>query len=301
MDQDFELAAGDVISYSAGSTQTGPAGFRKLRSRPGLLPAALARWPELAEVLAGAPPLIINAYPASIGIAGGGISIDTYLSPRVLARALQLAARTERPAVLCGQPLFVADALRKHLDANYPLPRTLWIMVGGYALPASLERTLTEWMVDTQVERLLFLQGYGVAEVDAGCMMGRERDAEDRLIYHPRPDVDVELDGEEILLSLRGPEGERIVDRWRSGDSGARSGEGWVLWNHRRYHPRVEATLESWSPADWTRRTGYVRREGERLWLQLREGQTPTHADELDFWDFGRAHGFAWLDKPYWR
>ena len=47
----FDLAPGDVLSYSAGSTQTGPEGYRKLRARPGLLQAALKRWPDLAAPL----------------------------------------------------------------------------------------------------------------------------------------------------------------------------------------------------------------------------------------------------------
>jgi hypothetical protein len=33
----FDLAPGDVLSYSAGRTQTGPECFRTLRARPGLL------------------------------------------------------------------------------------------------------------------------------------------------------------------------------------------------------------------------------------------------------------------------
>ncbi|MCA9685271.1 MAG: hypothetical protein KC457_24035 [Myxococcales bacterium] len=296
----FDLAPGDVISYSAGSTQTGPEGFRKLRSRPGLFQAALARWPDLAQALAGRPPLVINAYPASIGIAGAGISVDTYLSPRVLSRALQLAAAAELPAVLCGQPLFVADALLAHLAADRPLPRTMLIMVGGYPLPATLEAMLTE-LLAPRLDTLHFLQGYGVAEVDAGCMMGRERDGDGQLIYYARPDVDVELDGEQVLLSLRDGEGKRVVDRWATGDSGRRSGEGWVLWNPRRCHPVVDAAFASWSADDWTRRTGYLHRDGETLWLQLRQGRSPRTPQELDHWDFGRIHGFSWLDKPVWK
>jgi hypothetical protein len=296
----FGLAPGDVLSYSAGSSQTGPEGFWKLRARPGILPAALQRWPELAEPFGRGPILFINAYPASIGMISTGISVDTYLSPRVMSRALQLAAAADQPAVLCGQSLFLADALLAHVRAGRALPNTLLLLVGGYHTPRSLERMLLA-MLGPRVRHLAIVHGYGVAEIDAGCMMGRERDAAGRLVFFPREDIEVELDGEELLLSLWGAGSEIVVDRWRTGDRAAPSGAGWTLWNHRRLHPSIEAALDSWTDADWERRTGYVRREGETLWIQLRQGQTPAHDRELDHWEFGRAHGFSWLDKPCWR
>lgn len=296
----FDLAPGDVLSYSAGSTQTGPEGFRKLRARPGLLQAALARWPDLAAPLTGRTPLVINAYPAAVGATSAGITVDTYLSPRVLSRALQLAAAADRPAILLGQSLFLADALLAHVRADRPLPDALLLMVGGYTTPRSLEQML-RGLLAPRVRHAEILQGYGVAEVDAGCLMARARDAAGRLVFVPRPDVDVELLGEELLLSLRGPGGERVVDRWRTGDSAAPSGEGFAVWNDRRLHPAVASALEAWSDADWRRRTGYVRRDGDALWIQLRQGEAPAHAGEIDHWDFGRAHGFSWLDKPSWR
>ncbi|EDM74487.1 hypothetical protein PPSIR1_03148 [Plesiocystis pacifica SIR-1] len=302
----FDLHPGDVLSYSAGSTQTGPEGFRKLRDRPGLFSAALARWPDIGAALAGKLPLAINAYPAAIGFMSAGVVVDSYLSPRVLSRALQLGAAEAMPTILIGQSLFLADALREHLDAGRPVPRTLLVTSGGYTTPRTLEASLRSWLAD-HVDTLLFLHGYGVAEVDAGCMMARERDASGRLIFHPRADVDARVDEHgQLLLSLRGPEGERLVEDWATGDSAEASGEGFALWNHRRMHPVVEAALESWTEADWRRRTGYVRREGERVWIQLRRGAAPDPhrpdaEDELDHWEFGRRHGFAWLDKPYWR
>jgi len=300
MSSRFDLNRGDVLSYSAGSTQTGPDGFRKLRPRPGLFSAALRRWPSLADALHGRPPLLINAYPASVGAGSTGISVDTYLSPRVLSRALQLGHAANKPVVLCGQSLFLADALRAHVDAKLALPETMIVMVGGYVTPRSLEETLIEWL-SPQVHTLSFIHGYGVAEVDAGCMMARDRDREGRLIFHARDDIEVDLEGQALRLSLLGLGGERIVDRWPTGDRAERSGDGYALWNPRRLHPRVHAALESWAETDWRRRTGYVHREGDRIWIQLRKGHMPRVEDELDFWDFGRVHGFSWLDKPYWR
>lgn len=296
----IELNPGDVLSYSAGSTQTGPEGFRKLRNRPGLLEASLRRWPELGQALAGRTVMFINAYPASVGTITTGITVDTYLSPRVMMRALQLGALAAKPVIVCAQPLFLADVLFAHVAAGHPLPDTILFLVGGYLTPRSLERALLG-LVAPHVRTALFLQGYGVAEVDAGCMMSRDRDEQGRPIFYPRDDVMPELDGEELLLSLRGPEGELLVDRWRTGDSAGRAGDGYVLWNHQRLHPTVHAALESWTLEDWRRRTGYVRREGGAIAIQLRQGQEARNEAELDHWDFGRKHGFSWLDKPYWR
>lgn len=297
----IELAAGDVLSYSAGSTQLGPLGFRKLRSRPGLFAAALARWPELGAALGGRTPMLVNAYPAAVGVLSTGITVDTYLSPRVMSRALRLAALAEHPVILCGQPLFVVDALLQHVRAERALPATLLLIVGGYVMPRSLERMLQS-MLAGRVERLLLLHGYGTAEVDAGCMMARERDPAGRLVYYPRDDVEPELEGDALLLSLRGPAGELEIERFATGERAERRPDGgWVLWNHGRLHPLVHAELESWSDTEWRRRTGYVRREGETVWIQLRQAEHPTHERELDHWDFGRRHGFSWLDKPYWR
>ena len=77
-----------------------------------------------------------------------------------------------------------------------------------------------------------------------------------------------------------------------------------MIHNPRRLHPEVETALESWSVADWKRRTGYVLR-GETLRIQLREGCGPGDSGpgerELDFYDFGKEYGFSWLNKPCWR
>lgn len=295
------LAPGDVLSYSAGSTQHGPLGYRTLRPRPGLLAAAMARWPELGDAIGARVPLFINAYPAAVGVVSSGISVDTYLSPRVTSRALQLGALGGHPAILCAQPLLLAEVLLRHLGAERPLPDTLLLVVGGYVMPRSLERMLRV-RLGGRVGRALVVQGYGVAEVDAGCMMARERDEQGRLVYYPRADVEPELDGDRLLLTLRGPEGEAAVERFATGERAqARPDGGWVLWNDERLHPIVGQALESWSDDDWRRRTGYVRREGEVVWIQLREGEAPEHEHELDHWEFGRRHGFSWLDKPYWR
>ncbi len=122
------LIPGDMLSYSAGSTQTGPSGFRRLRppaasregkpSRGRMLDTAVGRWPELVEILGDGTILFINAYPASVGTFDFGITVDTYLSPRVLTRALQLGRVGGHSTILLGQPLFIADALLCHVAAR---------------------------------------------------------------------------------------------------------------------------------------------------------------------------------------
>lgn len=297
-----ELAPGDVLSYSAGSTQIGPEGYRKLGRRGGDPLAAYARrWPDIPAIVGWNTPIFINAYPANVGAFPSGVTIDTYLSPRVFSRALLLAATRGHPAVLVGQPLFLADALLRHLDAGRALPESLALFVGGYALQRSLEEALRALLEARLPRGLLVLQLFGAAEVDAGCLAGRERDADGEVVFHARPDVTPELDGDELLLTIRGPEGAPIVERFRTGDRARRAGEGWVLGNPRRYHPAVAAELESWDADAWRRRTGYVQREDGAIWIQLREGEGPREPREVGHFAFAERFGFSWLRKPVWR
>ena len=297
-----DLVPGDVLSYSAGSTQTGPDGFRKLTpGRRSMLDAAATRWPELRGWLGERPVLFINTYPAAIGTFTPGITVDTYLSPRVFSRAFQLGRAADHPVILLGQPLFLADVLLRHEAGGWPFPETLMIWTGGYVMPRSLEQMIVA-LLEQHVERSVILQYFGAAEVDAGCLMARERTDEGALIYEPRDDVVVEVDGESLLLSLRAPSGDGwLIERFATGDLAKAHGDGWLIRNPRRLHPDVEAAMESWTVDDWRRRTGYVRREDGKIWLQLREGVEVRDGHELDHWDFGRRFSFSWLAKPYWR
>ena len=223
-----DLRAGDVLSYSAGSIQTGPEGFRKLvPKRRTMLEAAAARWPDLLDVLGERPTLFINTYPATIGSFTPGITVDTYLSPRVFSRALQLGDAGDHPVILLGQPLFVADVLLKHIAGGWPWPKTLMLWTGGYVMPRSLEQALEAWLAP-HVETLVIVQYFGAAEVDAGCLMARERTDSGGLIYHPREDVEVDVAGEDLLLTLRSHDGGTIIERFPTGDLAHRHGDGWV-------------------------------------------------------------------------
>lgn len=299
--QTFDLRPGDVLSYSAGSTQTGPEGFRKLvPGRRSMLDAAAQRWPEVLELLGDRPVIFVNTYPAAIGTFRPGITVDTYMSPRVFTRAMQLGRAADHPVILLGQPLFVADVLLRYVEGGFPLPETLMIWTGGYVMPCSLEKMMTA-LVTPHVERFMIIQYFGAAEVDAGCLMARERTAEGELIYYPRDDVEPDVDGENLLLSLHSSEGGYVIERFATGDLARPHGGGWVIRNPRRLHPGVEAAMESWSEADWHRRTGYVQRQGETIAIQLREGVEVEHGDELEHYDYARRYAFTWLAKPYWR
>ena len=295
-----DLHAQDVLSYSAGSTQTGPSGYRKLKPRKSLLDAAGSRWPDLLEALGERTIMFINAYPATVGVFSAGITIDTYLSPRVLTRALQLGKVAGHPVILLGQPLFLADALLAHVKAGHLLPDTLMLWVGGYTMPRSLEQMLNS-LLQPHVTHLLLVQYFGAAEVDAGCMMARERDEKGELIYYPREDVKPELDGDKLLLTLYEANGETVIVRFPCGDLARRHGSGYIIWNPKRLHPRVHAAMESWGEKDWRRRTGYLRRMDDEIWIQLREGVQPNGPDELAYFEFAGRFGFSWLNKPYWR
>lgn len=131
--------------------------------------------------------------------------------------------------------------------------------------------------------------------------MARERTPEGELIYYPRADVEPDLDGEKLLLTLRGSDGGTIIERFETGDLARRCGAGWVIRNPRRLHPEVEALMESWSEDDWQRSTGYVRRTDEKIWIQLRVGETVREDTELEHFDFARRFSSSWLDKPFWR
>lgn len=296
----IELRPGDIISYSAGSTETGPYGFRKTKARVNLLTETESRFPGSTAAIGDRTVLFINAYPATVGPFLPGISVDTYLSPRIMSRALTLGSVENHPVILVAQPLFLVDALLKHIRDGRSLPDTLLLWVGGYVMHRSLERMLMTRLAPL-VKHVSLIQYFGTAEVDAGCMMARDRNEDGQLVYYPRSDVDAELDGEELLLTLRNSDGSKVIERFRSGDRARRYADGFVVWNAQRLHPSVDSVLEAFSDEDWTRRTGYVKREGEIIWKQLREGEMPRDQTELEHYDFARRFGFSWLNKPWWR
>ncbi len=297
-----KLEPGDVLSYSAGSRHGGPYGFRVLSRRGGTLKNVLERkWARLFEGFGDRLSLIINAYPAALGRWDFGVSLDTYLSPSVGGRALELAHLEGMPVLLLGQPLFLAELLHQHLSsAEAGLPDTLLLGTGGYVMPQSLERALRE-LCAPKLHRFDLFHGYGVAEVDAACLLAVARNDLGQLVYEPRSDqVSVDFGKEsELLLSLRDADGNAVADRFATGDRGRQVEGGYVIWNDDRLHPTVARILEGWTPADWRRRTGYLANDSS-VRLQTRPGVEPASEHECEFYDFARRYGQSWLVKPDW-
>ena len=152
------------------------------------------RWPHMLSPFEGRTPMVINAYPACIGRFEFAVVVDSYLSGSIVSRALMLAELEKLPVMLVGQPLFVADAIFRHLDRGLVLPDTLLIGVGGYPLPRSLENALLTALRE-KCRNVGLFQGYGVAEVDAGVLVGVDRNDKGEVIWHRRDDaVEVHLD-----------------------------------------------------------------------------------------------------------
>jgi hypothetical protein len=298
----LSLAPGEMLSYSAGSTQTGPDGFRKV-NRAGLSLTAVVRahWPELLAPFRERTPLVINAYPATVSIPTDGVLIDCYLSSRTASRALQLAAREDLPVILMCQPLFLAEMLCRHAQRRMAFPDSIIAIVGGYCTPLSLQRAMASLLAEQGVSFTL-LQGYGVAEVEAGMLWGVDYDPQGRVRYLRRgPDIHAEIIQGRLHLALKDTRGELRNPPFDTGDAAEIDGEEIRIRNAgSRLSPEVMAELERWRPGDWQRRTGYLGRGPEGLLFQLREGESPSRPDELGYYLFGDRFGFSWLDKPRW-
>lgn len=294
-----ELKPGDVLSFSSGRQDHGPYGFRVIRRGAGVMGLLSRRWPEVLSTFRGRTPIVINAYPAALGAFDFGVMVDSYLSLATASRALHLAALEKLPVMLLGQACFVADLLYRHLVTRAVLPDTLVIGTGGYTMPRSLESAVRA-LCAQYLETIHIVHGYGVAEVDSSCLLAVNRDESGQLVYFPRDDVRVDLDGEKLLLTLLGADGTPIMERVWGGDSARATADGgYHIWNSERLHPNVGKILESWSARDWERRTGYLY-YGREIRFQLRKGYDPELALEAEFHDYMKRYGQQWLFKPEW-
>jgi len=296
------FAPGDMLSYSAGSTQTGPDGFRTV-NRAGLPLLGLLRsvFPAVYAPFGTRLPLVLNAYPASVGFPTDGVLVDCYLSFRTASRALQLAAREKMPALILGQSLFIAELLRRHQAQGFAWPDALIALVGGYYTPLSLERAMQNIVQPAGVS-LGFVHGYGVAEVEAGMLLASERNAHGQLRYRARgADIHASTPGGRLHLALKNADNSLCASPFDTGDLAQADGEGWIIENGAsRLSLQVLSALEHWTHDDWSRRTGYLQRRDSTLWLQLREGASATSEHELSFHAYAERFGMAWLEKPKW-
>lgn len=310
-----DLRAGDVLSYSAGTTQTGPDGYR-FQSRAGetggadMLAAVATHRPELLELLGERPPLLLNGYPARTGEFPFGVQVDSYLSIPVGLRALRLARREELCAIVLAQPLWLAELIvRADEQPDDVLPTAMIAAVGGYPMPASLEAALTA-IATRRGTDLQVVELFGIAEVDAGALIGGPRDDDGTVVFHPRDDIRVgDADGF-LTLSKRLADGEWSApessgDRCRVVAEVDGRPSGVVVLEGTRVAPDIRRMLESWDESDWRRRTGYVGRDGPTIRAQARHRAEPAASSSRDvaeeeYYDFARHTGASFLTKPVW-
>ena len=91
MSRQTKLYPGAVLSYSSGSENRDPYGFRIVKPGGNLLGLIRAMFPDLVSGFGDRLPMVINAYPASIGTFDFGVLVDSYLSYTTASRALELA------------------------------------------------------------------------------------------------------------------------------------------------------------------------------------------------------------------
>jgi 2-polyprenyl-3-methyl-5-hydroxy-6-metoxy-1,4-benzoquinol methylase len=282
-------------SYSAGSTSSDADAFRVVKhDLPARLGLLTDRFPGIRSYLDN--PMIISAYPASLGLDGLGPMVDTFLHPPAFLRALRAAAVENRSAIITSQPLAGAELLLHGLDAADTLPRKILWAVGGYYLPKSLENTIRHAFESRDVT-VEVLHCYGAAELAHTCLAAGKRDDAGWPEFQPvLPGLQVSTDAGSGELVLGLPDRSE-----RTGDQARQSGESWqIISNVRRLDPAVREELESWSMYDWTRRTGHLHAENDTTIFQLRSGIQPTSSNQLSLNDFWQRFGGGWTTKPNW-
>ena len=286
------------LSYAAGSTSLDPLGFRLLDdSEPSRFGQLLETFPTLADWLSS-ESLIINAYPAALGIGGFAPMVDTYLHPPTFIRAMRLAAIDQRDVVLAAQPLVGADFLLKMADAGYEIPRQVVWASGGYYFPESLQHFMENHLAGHDCQ-LRVLHCYGAAEVGHTCFAAVERFESG----HPRYrhvakhiDANVAFNDETLVLSTNN----RSIN---TGDYATCDTQDWNIQNSpSRLGADVREEIESWGPEQWQRRTGYSGTRGAlRQWQRRNASPQEGDPSELSFHQFWEQHGGSFQTKPDWR
>lgn len=283
----------DVLSFSSGTDSEDPFRYRIVRPVRGLLPAVSIHAPGLVRRLHERPPLVIQAYPATLGLSGLGPLVDTYLNPHTACRALDLAVACGRDALVCATPLMAAHILRVHIQRQAALPGNIILALGGYPLPLSLERALRSWCGSSGAE-VSIVQFYGQSEIDSALLFSLKRDQDGNALYHPREGVRIHQADGATVIELEG-------SAFEADDEFSHSPGGWIVRNTMRWRREALDTIEQWSERQWRRRTGYMAREVQVPWrCQLREGECAESEDEIGHFAFCERYGMAWYRKPAW-
>lgn len=286
---------GSVISYSAGTSDLSAWKFRVLKASDRIA-EVIRRYPALTAVFSGVPPIIINGYPASLGVFPSGVFLDTYMRPINLARGLALAADLGAPVVFLAQPLVAASMLLRASSLVTDGPQSLILAVGGYFCPPSLESFLVD--CGNRISKsTTIVHAYGVAEADYACLVGISRNSSGDVLYNlVTPDYRLDiLNGD---LRLRHNLSGSIIE---TGDLAEQGDGGVVIRNgEQRLHPLVKNDLADWRNSHWERRTGYLRATSTGMLYQLRENALHPSDGEVDYYEFCRAYGMSFADKPIW-
>lgn len=251
----------------------------------------VAARPALAAVL-GPETVVVDARPSAAGPFGIGLRVIVGPSTAAVGRALVAARVDDRPVVVLGQPLFVAEALHRHLAAGEPPPERGLFVLGGYWLPRSLE----SWF-QARAPGLDIAQAYALPGCDAACLLGLARTEGGRTVWRPaNPRVRVEVRDAELAVGLDD------APPVRTGDIAIDAGDGTLRIRppSRRLDPAWGRALEGWTPRDWDRRTGHPVWRGRHIGLLLREGAEPESAMEVRFDAWAGRSGASWLAEPRW-
>jgi hypothetical protein len=161
---------GTCLSFSASTGVSLPVRYRVVAQSGDRTQDILRAYPQFISLLVGRPPILANAYPATLGEFPSAISVDICQRPANAWRALALAADLNVAVIFTGQPLYIAELLRGYAALDLQWPKVVVAAVGGYVCPASLERFLTRLLPEGVVK--LVLHCYGVAEADFACLVG---------------------------------------------------------------------------------------------------------------------------------
>lgn len=287
------------LSYPAGSSSTDPDRYRFIQ--PGHSQRLMQLndlFPDLRKDI-NSSAIIVDAYPASLGLVGIAPSIDTYLHSPTFISALRLARQELRPVFLAAQPLVGAGLLLEVSKSEFQLPRRILWGTGGYLMPNSLESFVKEVLRSLGCE-IRFLYSYGVAEIGHTCFAATERSDAGHPCYRKvAPSVTADIVGDDRQLRLASPDGRQVL----TGDHASVSEGVWTLTSGgQRVHPDVLAELECWSHEDWSRRTGYLHATPAKTFIQLRPGiDVVEGTSEVEFYDFWRRFEGSLTTKPVWK
>ncbi|MBF0538017.1 MAG: hypothetical protein HQL03_07165 [Nitrospirae bacterium] len=201
---------------------------------------------------------------------------------------------------IIGQPLLLSDFIYKYIDSSGKIPTEMLIIEGGYLCPVTLENFTKDILIRSNCQTEI-LHAYGVAEVDAGCFMGMDRNSDGDIIYYIVTDnIKAVLRDGKLLLHQHDMETneERLFD---TDEFAKEYNDGLLIQNKiERLNPDIVALFDSFDNNKWRRYTGYVAMINNNYHMQLRSNVLDCTTNEIEFWEFCKLYGYTWLNKPNW-